>query len=216
MIWSTAYTKTALTVAGLGLGALILSEYTAHVRADAQAQATIQAQTTIIKQAQDDRAQKAKEDAARADAMAQLISSMKAQAAQQKTPVQIVGWSQAQLEQAIKGIQITVPAPTPENPHPSASVTIPEASLPGLRDTIEECKECAVKLTTAQQDIASRDAQMKLADQQIEALKTQRDAAIKAEKGGSWLRRTGRALKYVGIGAGIGAAALCGTGHCKL
>jgi hypothetical protein len=168
--------------------------------------ATIQAQKQVIDQATADRAQHAKEDAARDAATAAQLDAMSKAVAQIRTPQQIVGWSQQQLADAIRGIQITVPAPTAANPHPEATVTIPENSLPGLRDTIEQCKECAVKLNTAQADLESRLQQMKEADAQIQALKTERDVAVKAAKGGTAWQRAWKVVKYVAIGGAIGYA----------
>lgn len=214
MIWSVGYTKAVLAVAGLGLGALAVSGYVAERERAIKAETVQQTQATIIKQAQDDRAQHVKEDATRDAATAAIIAQYQAEVAKQKTPVQIVGWSQSQLEQAIKGIQITVPAPTSENPHPSAAVTIPEISLPGLRDTIETCKICSVKLTAVQTDLISTKVQLKSADTQIDGYKKSLDEANQALKGGSTWTRVKHDGKLIAIGGAIAITVACALGHC--
>lgn len=198
-----------LIAASLGLIIAILavsSWFSARI-AQEHLTATIDAQKSVIQQAQTDREQHAKEDAARDLQTAATLQSWQLAVQAVRTPQQITGWSQSQLEDAIRGIQFSVPAPTAADPHPAAAVTIPEASLPGLRDTIEKCRECSLKLDTAQKDLDSRAAQMKLADTQIQALKTERDAAVTAAKGGSFWQRFKRSAKWLAIGAAAGAVA---------
>jgi hypothetical protein len=65
-----------------------------------------------------------------------------------------------------------------------------------------------VQLQTAQADLASSQKQQKLLEGQVEDLQTEL-------KGGTFWKRTKRALKWFGIGAAAGAVAICGTGHCK-
>jgi hypothetical protein len=56
---------------------------------------------------------------------------------------------------------------------------------------------------------------MKLAQTQIDALQKQKGDLETALKGGTFWTRTKRAAKWLGIGLGIGAAAVCASGHCK-
>jgi hypothetical protein len=112
-------------------------------------------------------------------------------------------------------ITVSIPPATVENPHPAALATIPEVDLPALRDTVATCQQNAIAVSACVQDRASRDAQLKMADAQIEALKKQTGALETELRGGTFWRRTKRAAKWLGIGAAAGSAAVCASGHCK-
>lgn len=143
------------------------------------------------------------DEEARNKILTDKLADMAKAAAQQKTPIQITGWSQAQLEQAIAGIKITVPAPTADNPHPQAVATIPESSLPALRDTIEKCKEDSLRLSTCQQDISGHVLAEKNLNQQLADMTGDRDNWRKTAKGGTWLKRAWNSTPVkIGIFAG--------------
>ena len=76
---------------------------------------------------------------------------------------------------------------------------VPAADLKPLFDFVQDCRACQAKLTTAQQDL--KDEQAKNA-----ALAAERDAAVKAAKGGSLWRRTARAAKWLAVGFAVGYA----------
>jgi len=108
------------------------------------------------------------------------------------------------------------PAQTPAgNSPPPALATIPQADLPALRDYVESCKECQLSLATAQQDLLTKDQQLKLAGEGLSAAEQQRDVALRALKGGSFWRRLGHDSKLLLIGGAISAAAVCASGHCR-
>lgn len=176
--------------------------------------ATIDAQNQVIasaeKQAKDIQAA---EDA-RDKASAATVAAIQQAAAKQVTPAEIAAWIPKQLG-VPQPITFQVPAPTAQNPSPNATASIPQADLPALRDSITACQTCSVKLSTAQADLTSRDQQAVLAQKQIDALKTERDVAVKASKGGGFWSRVKRSAKWAAIGGGIAGAAICGTGHCK-
>lgn len=93
----------------------------------------------------------------------------------------------------------------PDNPAPKPRSRLQDAVLPStdlkpLYDFALDCQACQAKLTAAQAD---------LADEKIKstALAKQRDAALRAAKGGSALRRIARAAKWFLIGAAAGAIA---------
>jgi hypothetical protein len=92
----------------------------------------------------------------------------------------------------------------PENPAPkpgqSADAILPAADLKPLYDFALDCKACRAKLATSQSDLT--DEKTKTA-----ALTKERDAAVKAAKGGSALRRIARAAKWFALGAAAGAIA---------
>lgn len=138
---------------------------------------------------------------------------MQAEVAQVKTAAQIAAWLPKQLPTPTP-VKIEVPPSTAKNPAPAAVAKIPQMDLPALRDYVESCKVCSVKLHTAQQDIADKDRQLKLAGEQLSAAEKQRDAVLHAAHGTFWGRLWTRTKWFV-IGAGAGAALLCGSGHCR-
>lgn len=194
--------RTILELSAGGLALVGAWGYVQEREAGARLQATLEVQKQTLAQLQSDRDKHAADDARRDAATAQMVQSWQQTVAQLRTPQQQVQWSQQQLADALRGIQITLNPKTGE-----AVATLPAATLPDLPKVIEQCRECDLKLTTAQADLASRQQQMDLADKQIQALKTERDAAVTAAKGGTKWQRTVRALKWLGIGAGVGYVA---------
>jgi hypothetical protein len=77
---------------------------------------------------------------------------------------------------------------------------LPVEDLKPLFDFVQDCRACQARLASAQADL--RDEQTKSA-----AIVQERDAAIKAAKGGSFWTRIKRNAKWFAIGAGLGAAA---------
>jgi hypothetical protein len=92
----------------------------------------------------------------------------------------------------------------PDNPTPKAGwpldAVLPAADLKPLYDFALDCKACQAKLAASQSDLT--DEKTKTA-----ALTKERDAAVRAAKGGSALRRIARAAKWFAIGAAAGAVA---------
>lgn len=142
------------------------------------------------------------------------VAALQAAAARQTTPAEIAAWLPKQI-QTPQPITFTIPAATTQNPTPSAIASIPQADLPALRDEVTQCQVCAQKLSSAQSDLSSERDKEVLAGEQLSAMTKERDAAVTASKGGSLWKRIERAVKYTVIGIAIGAAAVCGTGHCK-
>jgi len=176
--------------------------------------ATIDAQQEIIlasakqaKDLQDAETQRDKLTAAN-------VAALQAAASRQVTPGEIAAWLPKQLATP-QPITFTIPAATAQNPTPNATASIPQADLPVLRDRVEKCQECAAKLTTSEADVSSRDQRLILAGEELSAMTKERNAAVAAAKGGGFWSRMKRSGKWLAIGAGAGAAALCGFGHCK-
>jgi hypothetical protein len=92
----------------------------------------------------------------------------------------------------------------PNNPSPKSGQPVdgvlPAADLKPLYDFALDCKACQAKLAASQSDLT--DEKTKTA-----ALTKERDAAVRAAKGGSVLRRIARAAKWFAIGAAAGAVA---------
>jgi len=160
-------------------------------------------------------AQKALTDAdARQQARNAELATLVAQFNQKKTAVQ----SPAQVVQALPQV---LPLPTPlslpaaaagmavpavpgspkqpaESPNPK--LQLPSEDLKPLYDFAVNCQECRAQLAVAQGNL--KDEQAK-----TQAVSNERDAALKAARGGSVLRRVARAAKWVVIGAAAGAVA---------
>jgi len=83
-------------------------------------------------------------------------------------------------------------------------VRVPSADLKPLFDFVQDCRACQAKLTAAQQD--AQDERTK-----NDALTKQRDAAVKAAKGGSVWTRTVRTVKWVAVGFAVGYLAHAAT-----
>lgn len=77
---------------------------------------------------------------------------------------------------------------------------IPSADLKPLYDYIQDCRACDAQLAVAKQN-ASDDAS------KIAALTRERNAALTAEKGGSFWRRLRRNVLWLSVGAALGVAA---------
>jgi type II secretory pathway pseudopilin PulG len=99
-------------------------------------------------------------------------------------------------------------SPAPGDLPGAPAARIPAADLKPLYDFVQDCRACQAQLATAKLNAAD-DAT------KIAALTRERDAAITTAKGGGvWLRLRRNALWFV-VGAGAGAVALCGAGHCR-
>ena len=192
-------------------GALIVRSYL-DARADQlRLQATIAAQQGIIASAQ---RQMQSLDAAAKQRDAQTlatIAAMQQAVARVQTPQQIASWIPPQLPTAAP-LAVNIPSATAAHPAPDAIAKIPQQDLPAIRDMIESCKECSVKLNAAQQDLASKDQQLRLAGEQLSATQRERDAALTAAKGGNLWRRIRRNALWFLIG-GATAATLGGVAH---
>jgi hypothetical protein len=197
-------------LAAIGL-VVYIQEREDRIRADA----TVAAQKAAFDQAAEQMKTLQAADAKRDAQTAATIQQLTAAAAAQKTPAQIASWIPQQIPGLPQPITINVPKATIDNPTPNAIATIPQADLPKLRDTIETCQLNAVKLTACAADLASRDAQLKIAGEQLSAVERERDAYQTALKGGTFWIRLKRAGKWVAFGAVAGGVALAVSGHVR-
>ncbi len=102
-----------------------------------------------------------------------------------------------------------LPRPQPAipcNPGDNCVLEMPSADLKPLYDFTQNCRECQMRLTAAQQDHADDLAK-------LDALTHQRDAAITVAKGGTFWHRLRRNALWFGVGAGVGAAAAQVAAH---
>jgi hypothetical protein len=184
-----------------------LQEHDARLKAETDAQVRQQAFDQAgdqIKKIQAAAEERDRQSAARVD---ELIKT----AAAAKTPAQIAGYSQEQLDRTIAGLKITIPAPTPADPHPAAIATIPESSLTSLRDAIAACQVDSEKLSSCSADLADRKKEQALAQTQIEQLQGQVTDYKKAAGKTFWTR----AWHYTELGLGVGAGFVIGKAAAK-
>jgi hypothetical protein len=131
----------------------------------------------------------------------------------QQKPSPTQGLSQPPSNTLQAFLPTNAPATSPAAPSPLPSVSgkpcsgspactaeIPAADLKPLYNYVQDCRACDAELAVAKQN-ASDDAA------KIAALTRERDAAITASKGGSFLRRLRRDILWLSVGAAMGYAA---------
>ena len=85
-------------------------------------------------------------------------------------------------------------------PAQSADAVLPAADLKPLYDFAMDCKACQAKLAASQSDLSDEKTKTAVLTKEL-------DAAIRAAKGGSALRRIASAAKWLVLGAAAGAIA---------
>ena len=175
--------------------------------------ATIETQKQIIDAAdrrERERAGQLREQLAAIDALKRRIA----------TPQQIVR-ALPQYLPLPQPIHLTPPpaqqgSPLPEKPEPHPAeparpaggpvAQLPVEDLKPLFDFVQDCRACQNELAEAKQQVA--DDRVKL-----DALTHERDAALRAARGGSFWTRARRAAKWFIIGVGVGAAVTANARH---
>jgi hypothetical protein len=102
---------------------------------------------------------------------------------------------------------LATPTNRPDLPD-APSAQIPAADLKPLFDFVQDCRSCRAQLAAAKQN-ATDDAA------KLTAVTRERDAAVATAKGGTFWQRVRRNAIWFVVGAGAGAVAVCGTGHCR-
>jgi hypothetical protein len=96
------------------------------------------------------------------------------------------------------------PAALPDLSAVPALVTVPQEDLKPLYDYVQDCRACQLALSTNQADLLDERAK-------VNAITAQRDAALRAAKGGNWWTRILRNAKWFALGAA--AATLATQSH---
>ena len=99
--------------------------------------------------------------------------------------------------------------PRAKTPKPAGSATIPAIDLIPLYTYTQDCRACSVELESARVD--ALDDQKKIA-----ALIAERDAAVKASRGESVIRRIKQSAIWLAVGAGAGYAVSTQFSHGRL
>ncbi len=98
-------------------------------------------------------------------------------------------------------ISISIPEQQPSSKSAAdlpATVTIPQTDLKPLYDDLQDCRATTLETASLTKDLADEKSQ-------AAALTTERDAAVAATHGGTFLVRLKREAKWLAIGVAIGA-----------
>jgi hypothetical protein len=153
---------------------------------------------------------------ARDKAAQSQIDNLNAAIAKIKTPQAIVQYVAKDLAPTAQlPITAVIPAATAANPLPDAIITVPQADLPILRDRLASCDTNAIALATCQKDSTDKAQQLKDAGAALSAMTNERDSYKTELAGGTKWTRIKKATKFLAVGAAVGVAAVCGSGHCK-
>ena len=131
--------------------------------------------------------------------LAQTLASLAAEKRSIVTPAQIVRELPSQIPLPSPIVLQPTPA-SPNPPSPQTAAAIPAEDLKPLYDFSIDCKACQAKLAAAQGNLTDE-------RQKTISLPRERDDALRIARGGSVLRRIGRAAKWFLIGAAAGAVA---------
>jgi len=155
--------------------------------------ATLEAQEQLLEQANQRQRQR---DAALSTTLAGIAQAKR----RVNTPVQAAAEIPQLLPPLPEPVLLEIPPPTPELPEPPAAATVPQADLKPIYDYLQDCRACQASLTVARENMV--DEQAKLV-----ALSAERDAALRAARGGGFWSRLRRGTKWFVIGAAAGALA---------
>ena len=184
-------------IALLLLGIIAARSWLAARDAAVHLAATLEAQEQILAQASERQRQR---NAA--------LSTTLAGIAQAKRRVNTPARAAAEIPQLLphlpEPLLLEIPPSTPEQPEPPVAAIVPQADLKPLYDYLQDCRACQASLTVSRDDLA--DERAKLA-----ALTAERDAAIRAARGGGFWSRLRRNTKWFVIGVAAGALAAAAT-----
>jgi hypothetical protein len=205
MLPLTLRTKFELAAGVLGLVAILLvadSLREARIEA-AKLKATMSTQGAVVAAA-------SKREETRDSQLATTVGTLEKAKKAVQTPTQAISALPSVIPLPLPiTLNAVPPGLRPGDPRGLPSATIPAADLKPLYDYGVACKEAIATVSVCQADRTDDAAK-------LTAVTKERDAAIEAAKGGSKWQRIKRSAKYLGIGVGLGAAAVCATGHCKL
>jgi hypothetical protein len=189
-----------------------IGEHDARLKAEVTVTADQKISDAAISNSKAQEVAMAARDKAAADREQAMVDAIK----NLKTTPQILPYVQSNLAPgSATPIIVQVPAATKDDPTPPATITIAQSDLPVLRDRLSKCDTDALKVSTCAADIATKTQQLHDAGVSLSEVEGERDAYKQELAGGTKWQRTKKALKFIGIGALAGAAAVCGSGHCK-
>jgi hypothetical protein len=187
----------AATFAALLAAALLAHSWLGAREDGVRLAATLEAQRAVIAAAE-------QREQARAAELRTALDQITALKRRVQTPQQAAAQLPGTLPPLPEPIEIHVPDLDPNAPKdqapPPATATIPQSDLKPLFDYVQDCRACQLQLTAAGANLADERTKS-------EAIARERDAAVKAAKGGSFWSRVKRGAKWFAIGAAVGAVA---------
>lgn len=177
-----------LALAGLGVRSWLASR-----DAEARLTATVAAQQKLLDQTM---ARERQRNAALEKALANIARAKRTV----RTPAQAAAKIPDLLPLLPQPVHIELPKPQPNLPAPPAVAQVPQPDLKPIYDYLQDCRACQLKLAAAQANLRDERAR-------VDALTAERDAAIRASRGGGFWSRVRHAGKWFLIGGTIGAIA---------
>jgi len=160
-----------------------------------QLAATLAAQNAAIQQATDREKQ-------RDSQLADVLEKIQAQKRAVRTPQQAANDIPSVLPPLPLPVTLNGPnlsAPLTPGEAPSTTISVPQPDLIPLYDSLQDCRACAAQTAALKSDLSDEKTRSA-------ALQRERDAAIRAARGGSFLSRLKRSAKWFAIGVATGAA----------
>jgi hypothetical protein len=187
----------AAALAALLAAALLANSWLGAREDRVRLAATLDAQRAVIGAAE-------QREQARAAELRTALDQIAALKRRVQTPQQAAAQLPGALPPLPEPIEIHLPEPDPNAPRdqapPPATATIPQADLKPLFDYVQDCRACQLQLSATRADLADERTKS-------EAIARERDAAVKAVKGGSFWSRVKRGAKWFALGAAVGALA---------
>jgi hypothetical protein len=189
-------------VAALIAVALLADAWRSARHDSQQLAATLAAQKAVIQLAGDREKQ-------RDSQLATALATIQAQKRSVRTPQQAAQQLASVLPPLPLPVSVHDPdltAPLPPGETPSTSISIPQPDLVPLYDDLQDCRANTVENDSLKKDLSDEKTRSG-------ALQHERDAAIAAARGGTFLVRLKRAAKWFAIGLATGAAAAAIAHH---
>ncbi|MCU1285945.1 MAG: hypothetical protein JWO13_2295 [Acidobacteriales bacterium] len=183
-----------LVIGGAGF---CVSQYVAHAKEESARDAIIavtEKQNTELLKANGDLKKDIEQIKSATAVQTSKLEAVKSQLGEKATP--------AQVEKAVRDYTPLQGVKVSQDPDAPSTLSQKDAVLQAQFGI--SCRQCELNRDALSAENAKQLEQLKNDDKVIAGLKTERDVAIKAAKGGSWVRRVGRAAKYIAIGAAIG------------
>jgi hypothetical protein len=198
--------KLSLNIAVLLVAAIavaLLADAWRSARHDSQQLAsTLAAQNAAIQQAADHERQ-------RDSQLADVLEKIQTQKRAVRTPQQAANDIPSVLPPLPLPVTLNGPNlsdPLPPGEAPPTTISVPQPDLVPLYDSLQDCRACAAQTAALESDLSDEKTRSA-------ALQRERDAAIRASHGGSFLSRLKRSAKWFAIGVATGAAVAALTHH---
>lgn len=174
----------------LATGAVMANSWLAAHDAQVKLAATVESQNSLIAAAE-------RREQDRSEQLRNTLQQIENLKRAVQTPQQVIQAIPQYLPQLPVPIRVEQAPAEPGKPQPPPVVTIPPEDLKTLYDFSADCAACKAERDTLKASMADE-------LQKGIALARERDAAIKAARGGGFWKRTAQAAKWLGIGIAVG------------